>query len=156
MGADMDTRLPDAALHPWPQPSPPFEWQPEYSVRIGVIDEHHKRLFALVNELHDAMRQHSGQAALAATLNELICSARVHFGAEEVLMEAFGYPESLPHRIEHDRLTRTMLEFQQQFAAGQVSIGVQLTEFLENWLVKHVLGSDKRYVNFFAERGARQ
>ena len=33
-----------------------------------------------------------------------------------------------------------MLEFQQQFAAGQVSIGVQLTEFLENWLVKHVLG----------------
>ena len=51
-----------------------------------------KRLFALVNELHDAMRQHSGQAALAATLNELICSARVHFGAEEVLMEAFGYP----------------------------------------------------------------
>jgi len=155
MGADMDTRLPDAALIEWFQPSPLFEWQPEYSVRIGVIDEHHKRLFAMVNELHDAIRQQSGQAVLAATLEDLLCYTQVHFSAEEVLMEAFGYPESLLHRIEHDRLTRIVLEFQQQFAAGQVSIGIQLMEFLESWLVKHTLGSDKRYVDFFAERGAK-
>jgi hemerythrin len=156
MCADTDTRLAEDALHPWLQPSPLFTWQPEYSVKIGVIDEHHKRLLALVNELHDAMRQQKGRAVLAATLNELICYTQAHFSAEEVLMEAFGYPESLQHRIEHDRLTRTVLEFQQQFMRGQVHISAQLMEFLKSWLVQHILGSDQKYVEFFAERGAER
>jgi hemerythrin-like metal-binding protein len=108
-----------------------------------------------VNELHDAMRQQQGQAVLAPILDELICYTRIHFTSEEVLMEAFGYPESLLHRIEHDRLTRTVLEFQQQFAGGEVHLSVQLMEFLKSWLVKHILGIDQKYVEFFAARGAQ-
>ena len=156
MCADVDPRRSDAALGQWFRPLPLFQWQAEYSVKIGILDQHHKRLFELMNQLHDAMREQSGQAVLAAILDNLLCYTQAHFSAEEVLMEAFGYPETLPHRIEHDRLTRIVLEFQQQFVAGQVRIGIQLMEFLESWLVQHILGSDKKYVDFFAERGAKR
>lgn len=145
-----DTRVPQVASH-----EQLFEWQPNYSVKIGIIDKHHQRMFELVNELHHAMCLQKGRDLLTATLDELIDYTRVHFASEEVLMEAFAYPETLLHTIEHDRLTRTVLEFQEQFASGQVCLTVHLMEFLKVWIASHILGSDQKYVDFFAERGAK-
>lgn len=132
-----------------------FEWDPSYSVSVQLLDRHHQHLFGLVNGLHFAMLNQQGTAVLAATLEELVTYTRMHFVAEEVLMEAFSFPGYLQHRMEHERLTRTVTEFQSQFLSGQERLSVQLMEFLKSWLADHILGTDKKYSEFFAQRGAR-
>jgi hemerythrin-like metal-binding protein len=133
-----------------------FEWKTEYSVGIATLDMHHKRMFDLVNALHEAMLQQQGRSVLAATLDGLIRYTQVHFNSEEVLMEVFAYPGLLEHRVEHDRLSRTVQAFQEQFLHGQAQLTVQLMEFLKTWLVNHLLVSDQKYVDYFTSCRPKQ
>jgi hemerythrin-like metal-binding protein len=149
-----DPFLPNAAQHPG-LPGPLVEWQNEYSVEVGALDEHHRHIFQLLNRLHEAMLLAQGRAVLASLLDELIVCLRQHFAGEELLMQSFGYPESLVHELEHERLVGVLLEFREQFADRREQLVEPLVEFLEGWVIRHILTVDRRYSDFFAERGAK-
>ncbi len=34
---------------------PLVKWDPSFSVKVTVCDDHHKKLFAIINTLHEAM-----------------------------------------------------------------------------------------------------
>jgi hypothetical protein len=51
-----------------------FPWQDAYSVGIPEIDAQHKQLIRLINDLHAAMLQGKGAAALDRVLSELVRS----------------------------------------------------------------------------------
>ena len=167
MSSQSDSLQPDSAAHSAAhsatrsahQPPPPWaplsEWQPEYSVGIGILDTQRQRIFELLRESRKAIDQRRQRSVPLSLMNEAIDSTLLHFAAEEVLMQAFGYPEALPHQLEHERLSRVLIEFQQQFVTGQELFALPLLDFLEGWLVRHILESDQRYAGFFAERGAK-
>ena len=46
-----------------------------------------------------------------------------------------------------------MLDFQKQFDAGASELEIPLMEFLKDWLVDHILKTDKRYSAFLREQG---
>jgi hypothetical protein len=46
----------------------------KYSVRINAIDRQHQKLFALLNDLYDAMQQGRGKAITGKVLASLIAS----------------------------------------------------------------------------------
>ena len=50
---------------------------------VRRLDEQHQKLFALLNALHDAMRQGKGQALVQGTLRELTNYTVTHFRTEE-------------------------------------------------------------------------
>ena len=129
-------------------------WKPEYSVKIKVLDEHHQHLFELVNELHDFMRMGKGDEIMITTLRDLLLYTRNHFAAEEVLMTTFSYPQFLSHRLEHQKLTRSVHDFITAFEAGERRFSPQLMDFLNDWLTCHILQTDLQYTAFLRERGA--
>ena len=53
---------------------------------------------------------------------------RAHFASEERIMEQNGYPDIAAHRKEHGGLTEKVLEFQRDFDAGRVGMGVDLMQ----------------------------
>ena len=57
-------------------------WDQTYSVSVRRLDEQHQKLFALLNALHEAMRQGKGQAVVQDTLRELATYTVTHFRAE--------------------------------------------------------------------------
>ena len=150
----VESLLPQAAQHP-ALSGPLIEWQDEYSVEVGVLDEHHRHIFHLLNRLHEAMLLEQGSDSLGFLLDELIVYVRRHFAGEELLMQAFAYPEELVHELEHERLVRVLLEFREQFADNREQLVTPLVEFMEGWLIRHILTTDRRYSAFFAERGAK-
>lgn len=155
MRPEADSFPPDSSLaQPSPLPWPIFEFLPEYSVGVRTLDQHHRCIFALLNRLYATMLQQQGRSALLSILDELIGYARQHFAAEELLMQAFGYPEAEAHRLEHERLSRVLEEFQHQFADGREGLVEPLLAFMEGWLIRHILSCDRRYSAFFVERGA--
>ena len=67
-----------------------FEWK--YSVNIASIDAQHQKLFAIADELHEAMRNGQAGPVLAKTLDRLVQYTKTHFANEEGLMKIHGYP----------------------------------------------------------------
>jgi len=135
-------------------PSVLFEWRDEYSVGIGVLDEQHRHIFQLLNLLHEAIHTEHGPAALGSLLDELIVYVRWHFAAEELLMQAFAFPEALTHELDHERQLRVLAEFRDQLADGRERLVPTLLDYMASWLIRHILTTDRHYSAFFAARGA--
>lgn len=130
-----------------------FVWSDKYSVNIKEIDEQHKKLVDMLNELHDAMKSGKGKEIVGKTLTELIKYAGTHFANEERLMTAHGYPEYNAHKAEHTKFTLKVSELQKSFQQGAPVLTVEVLNFLKDWLQTHILGIDKKYGPFLNSKG---
>ncbi len=128
-------------------------WDEKYSVNVKEIDAQHKRLVEMINELHEAMKQGKGKDTMTAVLKNLVDYAATHFATEEKYMTKFSYPQYPTHKVEHDKFVRQVLDFQDDFNSGKVAITLEVMNFLKDWLVKHILGTDKKFGPFFNEHG---
>jgi len=132
-----------------------FTWEDSFSVNIGVIDMQHKKLVSMVNELHQAMVEGSGKDKLGQILSDLINYTRDHFATEERLMQMHAYPDFLAHKSEHERLTEKVMDLQRRFRSNEAGLSIEVMEFLRDWLVKHIMGCDKKYSPFLNAKGVR-
>lgn len=121
-------------------------WQDSWLVGVQTIDAQHKKLVSLINQLHEAMRIGQSKTVLTQILASLVDYTRAHFAAEEQLLQTHKYPDLPAHRIEHQKLTSKVLDFQEEFTAGNATLGVDVMQFLSNWLRDHILGTDMKYV----------
>lgn len=94
---------------------PLMTWSDDYSVNIKAIDEQHRQLVNMVNDLHHSMLAGRSIDTLHDILKRLIEYTSVHFSTEEKLMEKYNYPGYVYHKAEHDKLTKTVLEFENKF-----------------------------------------
>ncbi len=58
-------------------------WDELNNLGIPVIDEQHRQLYAMLNELNRAMAEGRGKIIAAGIMNRLVPLIREHFGAEE-------------------------------------------------------------------------
>jgi len=132
-----------------------FEWKNDYSVGITKIDDQHKVLVGLLNELYESMKAGKGKETLDAVLINLVEYTKTHFAAEESMMKLYKYPDYEAHKKKHDNMTGHVLELKRQFDSGQITNPIQITNFLKDWLSKHIMGTDKLYGPFLNAKGIR-
>ena len=126
------------------------------SVGIASIDAEHKKLVAMLNELFDGVSAGKGREALGRVLDQLVDYTQVHFGNEERFFAQYGYPESAPHKKEHEDLAKQVLDVQRKYNSGASSaLSMEVMSFLKNWLIKHIQGSDMKYAPFLKAKGVR-
>ncbi|HOJ64747.1 MAG TPA: bacteriohemerythrin [Spirochaetota bacterium] len=130
-----------------------FIWEEKYSVNIKEIDEQHKKLVGILNELHTSMLGGKANNVLKKVLNELIDYTTYHFKTEEQLMTIHNYPKYDEHKASHKNLTDKVLSFYSELESGKKLLSVELLFFLKDWLVNHILGEDKMYSKFFNDKG---
>lgn len=128
-------------------------WSDDFSVNIKEIDNQHRQLIELINQLQRAMREGKGANVLNDILQRLIDYTDYHFSTEERLMEAYNYPGFVNHRAQHQALTRKVQEFQRQYRQNPTGLSVQLLNFLKEWLTEHILKSDKQYTRHLNKEG---
>lgn len=130
-----------------------FQWNDTYSVKVMALDNQHKKLFDLVNELHAAMGGGHGKEVAGQILQRLIDYTVNHFTAEEQLMEKHKYSGLGAHRAEHKALTDKVLAFKKEFDAGTSNVTPQLMLFLQQWLKNHIQKVDQLYGDFMNTHG---
>ncbi len=130
-------------------------WSDNYSVKVSTIDNQHKKLVEIINNLHDAMKTGKGKEAIGKTLNELVSYTKYHFSAEEEMMKKHNYPGFIAHKREHDLLTQKVVDFENDFRAGKSLLTLEVMNFLKKWLVDHILNTDKQYVPTLASNGIK-
>jgi len=133
---------------------PLMDWGPKLSVGIREFDGEHQKLVGMVNDLFDAMNAGKGKDRLAPILDGLVSYTVSHFQHEERLMKQHGYAGYAAHKDEHDKLTHQVADIQQKFKGGATAaLSVEVMNFLKNWLIKHIMGTDKAYTAFLNGKG---
>jgi hemerythrin len=130
-----------------------LEWNDTFSVHVQEFDEHHKRIVDMINELRDVMEQGIEDAGEVDIVRNLIDYASTHFRAEERYMTQFGFAAHELHKAEHDRFIERVLGFQKRLSRRETVMPDELLRFLKDWLVTHILGTDKQYSQFFNDKG---
>lgn len=130
-----------------------INWHPNFSINIEEIDKQHQLLVKMINDLYDAMNAGEEKAVLQKLINRLNIYAAMHFAKEEHYFDTFGYPETELHKKEHSDFEEKVLDFESDFNKGSQSLSIEIVNFLGDWLVGHIQGSDKKYASFLNQRG---
>lgn len=130
-----------------------IEWNQSLRVDIQQFDDQHRQLVAMVNRLHQAIKDGQGADLLDEILAGLLEYTQVHFTAEEALMEQYGYPDYQLHKQAHVDLVRQVEDIYTQFKNGKQLQPISIMQFLVNWLTSHIKGEDKKYTAFFQSKG---
>jgi hemerythrin len=132
-----------------------FQWTEAYSVNIAALDRQHQGLFDTINELNSALAGGQGAKAMDSVLRKLAQYATIHFAAEEVLMEEYGFPKLTLHRKEHEAFRQNVAKYLDDYKNDKTGAPVSLLLFLQSWLREHILKSDKAYSSFLNAHGVR-
>ena len=120
-----------------------FAWDSSYEVGHARIDHEHQGLVELINRVLALQDAPDAAEHLPGILARLLRYAGEHFAAEEALMAEHGVDER--HAASHREAHRTFADEVQRIqhlpvAAQQVR---RIGEFLQGWLVGHILNHDK-------------
>jgi len=137
-------------------------WSSDLALNISEIDDQHKQLVNIMNELFDAMMDGRGFDIIDDILNRLAEYADYHFATEEKYFDQFQYIESEKHKEEHRYYAKQVNEIKKAFDAGKVIregsdnvLSVDLWKLLESWLADHLKNSDKNYAPLFKKKGVK-
>jgi hemerythrin len=127
-------------------------WNPNLSVKVDEMDNQHKELVDLLNQLHDAMKTGKGKDVVAKILSALANYTKVHFGAEEQYMRSIAYPELEIQKRAHKVFIDQIAEYETKLKAGENLHLNQVLNFLWNWLSTHIQKEDKKYGEYATKR----
>ncbi len=132
-----------------------LEWDDKYGVNVKEIDKQHQEIFKITNKLLNSMADGTGDEVVGNILQNLADYITAHFKTEENYFDKFNYPKSYSHKEEHGDFVQKVSEFKKSFKKGRETLYLDITNFLLNWLMSHLLLSDKEYAQFFNEKGLR-
>jgi hemerythrin-like metal-binding protein len=118
------------------------EWKPFYSVGDAAMDEEHKRLLGMIDDLYEASRQKDGQQQFQGVLDRLVDYTMTHFEHEERLMRQCGFPNFDAHKMMHEEMRRRSFAFRDGAEAIKPR---DLLEFLRGWWTRHIQNQDQGY-----------
>lgn len=130
-----------------------IEWNDTLSVQVAEIDQQHKKLIDMINQLNDAMMVGKGKDALSGILSDLIRYTRTHFSTEEKYFNEFAYPDAEQHITEHMTFTQKVGEFKQKLDSSALGLSIEVMNYLSDWLKHHILSIDKKYSAYFNQHG---
>ena len=132
-----------------------IKWSDSFSVNVVKIDQEHKKLVGMINELTDAMKEGHGKDVLGKILEGLISYTAFHFNTEEQYFKQVNYPDAVAHKKEHAAFVQKVTDFKKEFDAGRATVSVNVLQFLSKWLQNHIKVVDKKYSSFLNEKGIR-
>ena len=124
-----------------------IRWRAQYNLGLDEIDAQHQSLLELINKAWRAIVRRSDPSVVLAVIDELERYTLAHFTAEETFMRVTGYPAFEAHKREHQAFVARIAE-ERQRAATTGSLSLDLMHFLRDWLIDHIVVSDKAYAEF--------
>jgi hemerythrin len=129
------------------------EWNNRLSVGISLIDDQHKKLVAMTNELYFACNYSTdfGKAQFERTVHGAVTYVKYHFATEEKIMEKTFYPGMENHKKEHTEFIQKVLENVKAFEEGKFYVPNHFVRFLKDWILSHIAITDSKLGMFLTD-----
>lgn len=136
----------------------PIIWNDSYLTGIDRIDEQHKVLVNTLNEANVRLAANVTRDLLEQITRDLLSYAIYHFETEETLMKTYDYAgmsaaEEDKHRNEHRSFSQQVVALREGLRDGRLVTREDLLSFLNNWLINHILHTDKHFGEFLNSHG---
>ena len=132
-----------------------FKWNDNMSVRSEEIDNQHKKLIGLLNEMYTAFMNKQHNERVGPIIDQMASYALYHFETEEKYFAAFHYERSAEHILEHLEFRQKVQEFVEKFKQNNSALTYNVMNFLRNWLNNHILDTDRKYIDCFTKNGVK-
>ncbi len=119
-----------------------IEWKEAYEIGIPEVDMQHKILVNITNELIEAHLKQTGNSIIYQILERLVEYTKYHFKDEEKLFDN-KYSGAEKHRGEHDHFILEIDLLQNEARRKNLLLPYKTLDFLKDWLITHILGTDK-------------
>jgi hemerythrin len=129
-------------------------WDEKYDTGIKLIDDQHKELCSLTNELFRAClnENESIEEVFKDTMRRMFDYVHFHFGAEQELMQRIKYPGYQEHKQQHDTFVRDVIASVKEYNEGKSLVPNHFVRSLRDWILSHIALSDKLYASFIANK----
>lgn len=126
-----------------------FLWKDEFSVKIHLINDQHKRLFEIGKTVCNSFKKTNGQDSFFYIIDQvgaLIEYAKYHFDQEEKLMMQYQHLDIVSHIEEHrdfinnlDDLNNHIINAEQETTLTELFESIMLCKF------KHIINTDLKF-----------
>jgi hemerythrin-like metal-binding protein len=119
------------------------------------MDEEHKKLVEVAEDITQAMRSGLGKGAIEDAFQGLMDYTANHFMEEELLMGEHDFPGSSEHKDIHNRLTQQVMEYRNELFSKDSFNPAEFQAFISDWLINHILEEDRQYAEFINARSTQ-
>ena len=123
-----------------------IQWKDRYSINFMEIDDQHKSLLAVLNELIDLVGERADPAVVSRLFSQLCQYALTHFATEEAYLAAANYPRLGQQQTEHGIFIQKLIDLNQSYDPEDLHLLKETHDFLKDWFVSHIMDSDMQYV----------
>jgi len=133
-------------------------WSNKLSCGIKLIDDQHKGLVELVNDMfnHATGNALKEQNYFHSVIQEAVKYVKVHFATEEKIMLATKFAGYAEHKKEHDNFVLAVVANIKDYEAGKRLTLSSFTRFLKEWVLSHIAVMDKQYFEYFKKIATRK
>jgi hemerythrin len=122
-------------------------WNSTLSCGIKLIDDQHRVLVGLVNDMFNHVSGNNVQedAYFDKVIKQVVTYIKVHFATEEKIMLYTRFAGYVEHKKEHDTFVLTVIKNIQSYIAKERFTLLSFTKFLKDWILSHIAVMDKEY-----------
>ena len=133
-----------------------ISWKEEYELGISEIDEQHKKMLSIINDLHDLMglEEKAEQDNIDKIIKEMEDYAIYHFKTEEKYFQLFDYENNESHTAIHNQYVEKVNNWRERYDDGKdPAIFFEIFNYLQDWWIWHICHTDRDYVPFMRANG---
>ncbi|MGL5260598.1 MAG: bacteriohemerythrin [Lachnospiraceae bacterium] len=124
-----------------------YKMKNEFLTGIEQIDEEHAKLFKYANEAYFLLKDKFSSDKydeIKNILEELKDYTKIHFSNEETYMESIQYDRIDIQKEQHIQFIEKLEDFEFiDIDENQEEVIYEMLEFLNDWLISHILKEDK-------------
>jgi hemerythrin len=130
-------------------------WRDQYSVGVETLDNQHKAILRILNEIHAASLRGKAKEVAGPLLSQLVSLASEHFSAEERLMESTKFPGLAEHRAKHREMAGRIADLASRHEKRDAAVYLQLLYFVRDYQSKHMQNEDQEYARWLSAHGVK-
>ncbi|MDJ0623681.1 MAG: bacteriohemerythrin [Desulfocapsaceae bacterium] len=125
-----------------------IHWMPENNTNIDFVDNQHRNIASLINELERALEGSLNTVETQRIIKKILNSAISHFAQEENLMEQHDVPDLQTHENEHYFFEDTVCAVEDALKANDISLAREKLLILSEWFVDHIREMDQESLQY--------
>jgi hemerythrin len=128
-------------------------WSNTFSCGIKLIDDQHKELVDLVNEMfhHSTGNDIEEREYFNKVIQKTVYYIKIHFATEEKLMRAVKYPGFIEHKRAHDIFVLSVIDNIRNYEIEKHHTLYTFTKLLKEWVLSHIAVMDKQYFTYIRQ-----
>lgn len=137
-----------------------FVWKKEFELGIKSIDEQHKKLLDIGNQINelilDYSDSHNNFTDIYNLIEELKNYTVYHFDTEEELFIKYNYSDYENHKKEHDKFVDYLDSIDLNHVdENQKEFLNELLNKIVQWVFRHIITTDFLYKDYLIKLGTK-